>query len=78
MVLFLTVEMPAWVGSFSRSEKVPEGWRNHNIKTTISATTMPNTSVSSLYVNLLIMVSLRGLKSCHSLKSSFSNLKTNF
>jgi len=56
MELFLTVEMPARVGSFSLSEKVPEGWRSHNVKITSSATKMPNTSVSSLYVNLLIMV----------------------
>jgi len=58
MVLFLTVEMPAWVGSFNLSGKVPEGWRSHNVKITSSATTMPNTSVSSLYVNLLFMVSM--------------------
>ena len=78
MVLFLTVEMPACVGNFSVSEKVPEGWRTHNVKITSRATTMPNTSVSSLYVNLLIMVLLRGLKPCHLLKSSFFSLKTNF
>ena len=62
MVLFLTVEMPACVGSFSLSEKVPDGWRTHNVKITSRATTMPNTSVSSLYVNLLIMVSIAWTK----------------
>ena len=58
MLLFLTVEIPAGVGSFSVSEKMPGGWRIHNVKITTRATTMPITSVSSLYVNLFIMVSL--------------------
>ena len=70
--------MPAGVGSFSVSEKVPEGWRSHNVKITTRATTMPSTSVSSLYVNLFIMVSLRWTNAVPFVKKLFFQPKNEF
>ncbi|HEX6223958.1 MAG TPA: hypothetical protein VFZ52_06090 [Chryseolinea sp.] len=57
MRLFLMLVTPAGADNLKALGIVPEGWRNHNVKITPSATRMPNTSVSSLYVNLFIIVS---------------------